>query len=636
MSDGRGMGKRMGWSGLKDWAGGGFLARLARDTRANTIAIVAAALIPLCGMIGGGFDLSRMYIVKTRLQHACDAGALAGRKSMGGGTWAQQSYMPRTMAERFFDANIQSDAYGSNTITKSYTESAGKVTGTASAVLPMTLMKVLGKTTETLTVTCESEMRLPNTDVMFALDVTGSMNCKAGDTSCTNNGEVPAADSKIDGLKLAVKCFYEIVARLDTNATCEGGAPSGGTGSQVQVRFGFVPFAVNANVGRLLPNAYLVDRANYQTRQFIKMEWNDTWRGEYYTYRNAQGNCNGQAPGNTPDKQWKADPTWLNGYGNVCLISSRTKVGQWRYGSYELNVSGLKAGGYNWNQGFDAQLGNDGATVSIDWPGCIEERQTVKASTYSPIPSGAKDLDINLVPSTGDDTTRWRPSIPQAVYVRAATNPYSTGGISRDEVAASTTNYLRYVDHNFYYCPTPARKLQTWPDSSAFESYVDSFQARGNTYLDIGMIWAARLMSPKGIFASENAFTPDGGEIERHLIYMTDGSAASAPCDYNAYGVPFFDRRQTDDVGNSNECFTQRASLATQINERLSAVCAAVRNENITLWVISFGGGVDTATETRLENCASPGRYFKADDSAALQRTFKSIADQISALRLIK
>lgn len=636
MSNGRGMGKRMGWLGLKDWAGGGFLARLARDTRANTIAIVAAALIPLCGMIGGGFDLSRMYIVKTRLQHACDAGALAGRKSMGGGTWAQSSYLPRTMAERFFDANISADAYGSNTITRSFTESAGKVSGTASAVLPMTLMRVLGKTSETLSVTCETEMRLPNTDVMFALDVTGSMNCVAGDAACINNGEVPAAGSKIDGLKLAVKCFYEIVARVDTNANCEAGAPSGGTGSQVQVRFGFVPFAVNANVGRLLPNSYLVDRANYQTRQFIKMEWSDTWNGEYYTYRNSQGNCNGQAPANTTDKQWKADPTWLYGYGNVCLISSRTKVAQWRYGSYELDVSGLKAGGYNWHQGFDARLGTDGAMARIDWPGCLEERQTVKAASYSPIPSGAKDLDINLVPSAGDDTTRWRPSIPQAVYVRAATTPYSTGGISRDEVAATTTNYLRYVDHNFYYCPTPARKLQTWPDASAFESYVDSFQARGNTYLDVGMIWAARLMSPKGIFASENEFTPQGGEIERHLIYMTDGSATSAPCDYNSYGVPYFDRRQTDDVGNANECFTQRASLATQINERLSAVCAAVRNENITLWVISFGGGVDTATETRLENCASQGRYFKADDSAALQRTFKSIADQISALRLIK
>lgn len=633
MSDGRGMGKRMGWLGLKDWAGGGFLARLARDTHANTIAIVAAALIPLCGMIGGGFDLSRMYIVKTRLQHACDAGALAGRKSMGGGTWAQSSYMPRTMAERFFDANIQSDAYGSNTITKSYTESAGKVTGTASAVLPMTLMKVLGKTTETLTVTCESEMRLPNTDVMFVLDITGSMNCAAGDTSCPlgNNNGVPAANSKIGGLKTAVKCFYEIVARLDTNADCDGGAPSGGTGSQVQVRFGFVPYASNVNVGKLLPTAYMADTANYDTRQYLGKEWQD-W--VYYdTYnRNSSGNCNGVAPGNSGDAQYRATAVsyW---YGNRCDIEIRRNAAVWKYGFLPLNVSGLK-NGTGYNASFTAQIGNDGTIATIPWKGCVEERQTVQATSYDPIPSGAKDLDIDLVPNAGDETTRWKPSLPEALYARQVTTSYNQ--INAATVDKTATNYYRYVDAYQAFCPTESRKLQQWNDATAFQNYVDSFVAEGNTYHDIGMIWGARLMSPTGIFASENAFTPQGGEIERHLIFMTDGDATSAPCDYNAYGIHFFDKRQTNDVGPASDCRNQRGSLSDQINARLEGLCAAIRNKNITLWVVSFGGGVNAATETRLQNCASPGRYFKADDSAALQRTFKSIADQISALRLIK
>ena len=63
------------------------MGALARDVRGNTMAIMAATLIPLAGLVGGGIDISRMYIVKTRLQHACDAGALAGRKAMGGGAW---------------------------------------------------------------------------------------------------------------------------------------------------------------------------------------------------------------------------------------------------------------------------------------------------------------------------------------------------------------------------------------------------------------------------------------------------------------------------------------------------------------------------------------------------------------------
>src|SRR6476659_8968425 len=62
--------------------GRSFLGRLARDARGNTLAIIGAALVPLAGMIGSGVDMSRAYMAKTRLQSACDAGELAGRRVM--------------------------------------------------------------------------------------------------------------------------------------------------------------------------------------------------------------------------------------------------------------------------------------------------------------------------------------------------------------------------------------------------------------------------------------------------------------------------------------------------------------------------------------------------------------------------
>ena len=69
--------------------------------------------------------------------------------------------------------------------------------------------------------------------------------------------------------------------------------------------------------------------------------------------------------------------------------------------------------------------------------------------------------------------------------------------------------------------------------------------ASGNTYHDIGLVWGARFASPTGIFASENKATSKGGEIERHIIFMTDGDASTNNTDYAAYGLPWFDRRQT-------------------------------------------------------------------------------------------
>ena len=63
----------------------GFLARLTADNRGNTTAIMAAALIPLLAMIGSGLDMSRAYLVKSKLQAACDASSLAARRAMASG-----------------------------------------------------------------------------------------------------------------------------------------------------------------------------------------------------------------------------------------------------------------------------------------------------------------------------------------------------------------------------------------------------------------------------------------------------------------------------------------------------------------------------------------------------------------------
>ena len=112
---------------------GGFLGRLARDVRGNTLAMIAASIFPLLGLIGGGIDMSRIYLTKSRMQQACDAGALAGRKIMGGGSWAAANGQAESTANSMFDANFENGSYGSGTVTRRFTEAAGKVSGVASA-----------------------------------------------------------------------------------------------------------------------------------------------------------------------------------------------------------------------------------------------------------------------------------------------------------------------------------------------------------------------------------------------------------------------------------------------------------------------------------------------------------------------
>ena len=673
----------------------GRIARLARDARANTVAIMAISLIPLAGMVGGGVDISRMYIVKTRLQHACDAGALAGRKAMGGGQWSQSNYAPRTEAERFFDANYQSDAYGATARTRSFSESAGRVSGTASATLPMTVMRIFGRTEEVLTVNCDAEMRLPNTDVMFVLDVTGSMANRAVSTD---------ADTKIESLRSAVKCFYETVARLNTTESCVGGDPSGGVGNQVQVRFGFVPYSVNVNVGKLLPLSYLANSWRYQSREpLYRTDTTTTWTsngnaqvtdtdvtstgnisGESWTdYGTASANsssaCNAlatpadsnftatsegapynqqQGTGNPRTNTWQTDAsgwyyrwryTWNS---NSCKLQRRKRdfdavytysqqqtgtttttqtFDRYRYSQLTKNVSGLKNLGANsWNNSFQSNVGDNGANRTINWDGCIEERATVRQTSYTPIPAGARDLDIDGVPDPNNADTLWGPMLPNMIFTRQ-----STSSMNDSFNLATVDTATNYRNNSEYYCPTESRLLQEWDTASTFEAYVDSLQPDGNTYHDIGLLWGARLMSPTGIFRAQNEFTPQGGEIERHLIFMTDGESCTGVSNYTAYGVAWFDRRQTDPNTVPTEGCQTTGTLTQQVNARTAALCTAIKNKNITLWVIWFGAAND-AIEDPLEACATQGRYFAARNSTQLQTTFRSIADQISQLRLTR
>jgi Flp pilus assembly protein TadG len=629
------------------------LTRLARDTRANTLALMAMALIPLAGMVGGGVDISRMYIVKTRLQHACDAGALAGRKAMGGGTWAQDSNMPRAAAERFFDANYNRQAYGVTSVTATFTENAGKVSGTASAELPMTLMKIFGRRSETLSVTCDAEMRLPNTDVMFVLDTTGSM------------AETMPGDSKtkMESLKIAVKCFYEIVARLNTDADCKS-VPSGGTGDQVQIRFGFVPYATNANVGRLLKPEWFADSWEYQTREAVWTNSGFTWvqRGQPQVISTEtltvtgvpQNSCSTQSAAaggynsstdtysnnnnvKTTDAKVVTSTSWTSASNGTCTgIRTLTRTiydkvaGQafkeWHYNQLPVTV-GLLKNGNSWNASFQWPIADNGTNKTIRWDGCIEERKTERTVNYDPIPTGAKDLDIDSTPVAGDDTTRWGMVLPDLIYTRNGNNGWTRN---------SSNTTANYGNGSIYTCPLAATKLEKWPDADDFDDYVDKLGTSGNTYHDIGLIWGARLMSPSGIFKSENEYTPKGGEIERHLIFMTDGDACTAAANYTAYGVAWFDRRQTSLSSVPTEgCTFNDKTLTQQVNLRTEALCKEIQTKNITLWVIALGN-LATETQTRLNACATPGKYFKPKKAEDLIDSFKQIANQISQLRLTR
>ncbi|MFK7842487.1 MAG: pilus assembly protein TadG-related protein, partial [Sphingorhabdus sp.] len=84
------------------------LGALRSDTAGNVYAMAAAAMFPIAGVIGGGVDIGRAYMAQARLQQACDAGALAGRRSMSG---AFMSTADAVEARKFFDFNFPAGSF---------------------------------------------------------------------------------------------------------------------------------------------------------------------------------------------------------------------------------------------------------------------------------------------------------------------------------------------------------------------------------------------------------------------------------------------------------------------------------------------------------------------------------------------
>ena len=702
----------------------GFLMRLLRDERAATLPIMAAAIFPLAGLVGGGVDMGRMYLTKTRLQQACDAGALGGRKVMAAGTWDANGNAANTAALRFFDANFSTGDYGTGARTRAFSESGGTVTGNVSAVVPMTIMRVFGKIEETILVRCSAQLKLPNTDVMFVLDLSGSMARDA------NNVEVASGPtSRIVALRGATKCFYEVVALVDTPEDC-GFTPSGGTAPGVQIRFGFVNYGSMVNVGKLLPQSAMADRWTYQSRRELTKPQTTTGPATYteqflYTgtmsgYSNAPDTttstdplCRNSAPtsndteGSPENRQTStttsgttttATTTWYTTVERVrteyrfrdwrssdgrCrrqvrsatdklrrnytqVTTTRQVFDKWRYEPVEYDVSGLKngSGGYNDSIALpigDVPAGGDrAANKVIEWDGCIEERKTAVAQPFSSITTGHWDLDVDMAATahswlaaggtaSGPSGSRWGPSLQGIVWARGITDRtwYQNDWNTRASYAPveTTTNYAAgdgmspfapapYFgadQPNSYHCPAESRKLQVWTDGDGFSDYVNTLQAGGNTFYDVGLMWGARFLSPTGMFAAENAATPAGGTIERHIVFMTDGNVQAQHYNRSSHGLPWFDRRQ-----NGTLLPPSHDDLIAQNHARLDAICSRVKTmPSTTLWVVGFGAAVTASDTTRLTNCASSSaRYFPARTNDDLKESFRKIAATISQLKL--
>lgn len=340
----------------------------------------------------------------------------------------------------------------------------------------------------------------------------------------------------------------------------------------LRLRYGFVPYNATVNVGKLVRSvnpSYIDDHWKYQSRRKL---------------------------GSAPYEYLERDID-VSGFAAGDVINTRTIVG----GS---------------------------GTVNRTWNGCIEERKTVpiaasSGTAYGNIPSGAYDLNIDMVP-TSDRDTKWGPQFPDIVYYPSDNDEGDRG------------------DEASYSCPPEARllaeitdrsTLQTYVDS-AVQNYLDNEDTMTGTYHDVGMIWAARLASRGGIFAASNPAVYNDRPVNRYIIYLTDGEPQPESAHSSAYGLEYLAQRFNGGDRDTPVEDGTESDLAERHSVRFEMACSAAKQGGTSIWTMAFGKK-DSFREqdlARLERCAS--NKDQAAVGTGLIAKFKEIAKNIGTLRI--
>lgn len=595
---------------------GGF-ARLRKDRAGNTMAMMAVAMIPLSALAGSGVDMARLYVVKARLQQACDAGVLAGRKFMASTDSPTLDTAAAQHAANFFDNNFREGWLGTTNADFTPTKSSdNQVLATAEVTVPMTIMRMFGSEPTELSVNCEARYDVGDVDVMFVLDTTGSMACPADESSScgqptasftrpdgtTGYKVVEKSGARMPALRQAVLDFYDTLAASADPTT--------------NIRYGIVPYSSTVNVGAvLLPENFVTEWA-YQSRRVIgdSNSGSSSHSTPSAANKDACDAMEGRSPASGYDSDGRAMRTTTDWSSGTCNRWRQPLVPRWRYAQHTTDVSQYVRGTF-------VQDPSKVTTSFNRWQGCIEERRTTATAVFD-AKALPPDLDPDLAPAISNNDTLWRPMWPEQIYDRGNSNQLDTS-----DNRASLGGDRNYLLAGYAPCPKPVQRLAKLSRAQVRDYvYATDFVSIGGTYHDTGMIWGTRLISPTGPFKGDTAAWPGRPAPQRHIVFMTDGEMSPNPDVYGMYGVERSDRRIADGDLSDNRQLNRH-------NARFTTVCTAAKARNITVWVVAFGSSLNDD----LKGCATTtGQAFFAADDATLKKQFKDIAKQVAMLRLSK
>jgi Flp pilus assembly protein TadG len=162
---------------------------------------------------------------------------------------------------------------------------------------------------------------------------------------------------------------------------------------------------------------------------------------------------------------------------------------------------------------------------------------------------------------------------------------------------------------------------------------INAMTADGNTHINVGAVWGWAMVSPRwrglwGGVMDSNSLPLDYNtkNMNKAVVIMTDGENTHGNSSRTAYWY----------LSDNKLGTTNATNAVTQLDNRLSQVCTAMKAKNIFIYTIMFGT-TTTANQNLLKACATqPDFFFPTVSDAELQAAFSAIGDSLANLRVSK
>jgi Flp pilus assembly protein TadG len=551
------------------------LRSFLKDRRAGVAPMFALAVIPVIGLVGAAVDYSRANSLRTKVQGALDATALAMARSAP--TLTETDLQTKT--KDYFAALFNKPDLKNLNVTASYSTSDGStLVITATGSVDTTFTRVMGF--NSLNVGSSATIKWGNQRlrVALALDTTGSM----------------ASAGKIEALKTATK---NLLDQLKNAATQNG-----------DVYVSIVPFARDVNAGASNYDATWIDWTDWEDEPpFIKTSKPSNW---------ADIGPGSSCPFSNSNHGFRCTTGPVNGSSNTSNIPS--------------------SGAYS---GYICPSIDSGGEItrlsSVYYNGCYNSVPTVTTSENTICTGGSCNCNgYSNCSCTGNGSSK---VCKQTVTNSGA--PYTHNWIKNarstwngcmadrgNSATPSADNYDQKVTlpisgtpasnfpaQQYGYCSPAVMPLSY--DWTAMKNLVDGLYPAGSTNQPIGLVWGWQSLVGGGRFGTVPS-KDSNYTYKEVIILLSDGL-----------------NTQDRWYGNGSDQSTNVDNRMWVTGG--AGTCKNAKDAGMTIYAIQVNTGGDPESQV-MKNCASTDKFVMLTTANQMITTFQQIGTQLSQLRIAK